>query len=177
MGSMTERVALYGPDGRPTGEVATRAEMRARNLWHGATAVVVRDPAGRVYVHRRTDTKDVYPGRYDFAAGGVLQAGEEPHAAALREVEEELGVTGVALRPLFETDYADDHTRFHAHCYECTWDGPIRWQPEEVAWGEWVTPDRLLAMLGELPFMPDTVANLRPWLDDLRRSWTDLAGE
>jgi 8-oxo-dGTP pyrophosphatase MutT (NUDIX family) len=164
---MTELVPLYGDDGRPTGEVVTRAEMRAANLRHAATAVIVRDPAGRVYVHRRTDTKDVYPGRYDFAAGGVLAAGEDPYRGALREVEEELGVTGVELRPLFETDYADEHTRFHAYCYECTWEGPIRWQPEEVAWGEWVTPAHLLAMLRELPFMPDTVANLRPWLDGL----------
>jgi len=165
---VTELVALYGADGRPTGEVVTRARMRAENLCHAATAIVVRDSAGRVYVHRRTDTKDVYPGRYDFAAGGVLQAGEDPYESAVREVAEELGVTGADLRPLFEGDYADDHTRYHAYCYECTWDGPIRWQPEEVAWGEWVAPARLLEMLDELVFMPDTVANLRPWLDTLR---------
>lgn len=165
---MTEVVALYGDDGRPTGEVATRAEVRARNLVHAATAIVVRDPAGRVYIHRRTETKDVYPGRYDFAAGGVLQAGEDPYESAVREVAEELGVTGVDLRPLYETNYADEHTRYHAYCYECTWDGPIRWQAEEVAWGEWVTPARLLAVLDEWPFVPDTVANLTPWLASLR---------
>lgn len=165
---MTELVALYGEDGRPTGEVVARAEMRARNLRHAATAIVVLDPAGRVYVHRRTHTKDVYPGRYDFAAGGVLQAGEDPYESAVREAEEELGVAGVDLRPLYEADYADDQTRYHAYCYECTWDGPIRWQPEEVAWGEWVAPERLVEMLDELPFVPDTVANLGAWLATLR---------
>ncbi|MDQ7991135.1 MAG: NUDIX domain-containing protein [Propionicimonas sp.] len=164
---MAELVALYGEDGQPTGEVVERARMRAENLRHAATHVVVRSPSGLVYVHRRTDTKDVYPGRYDFTAGGVLQAGEDPLAAAVREVEEELGVAGVALVPLFEADYADAQTRFHAFCYSCTWAGPVRWQPEEVAWGEWVTPLRLLEMIGELPFMPDAVANLRPWLDSL----------
>ena len=161
---MTEVVALYGDDGRPTGEVATRTEVRARNLVHAATAIVVRDPAGRVYVHRRTETKDVYPGRYDFAAGGVLQAGEDPYDSAVREVAEELGVTGVDLRLLYEADYADEHTRYHAYCYECTWDGPIRWQPEEVAGGEWVTVARLREVLDEWPFVPDTLANLTPWL-------------
>lgn len=165
---MTELVALYGEDGRPTGEAVSRAEMRARNLRHGATAIVVRDTAGRVYVHRRTNTKDVYPGRYDFAAGGVVQAGENPYESATREAEEELGVAGVELRPLYEADYADDQVRYHAYCYECTWDGPIRWQPEEVAWGEWVTPQRLVEMLDRLPFVPDTVANLTPWLATLR---------
>ncbi|MEA4945002.1 MAG: NUDIX domain-containing protein [Propionicimonas sp.] len=165
---MAELVALYGDDGHPTGEVVDRARMRAENLRHAATAVVVRNSDGLVYVHRRTDTKDVYPGRYDFAAGGVLQAGEEPYDSAVREVAEELGVTGVELRPLFEADYADDHTRYHGFCYECSWDGPISWQPEEVAWGEWVTPQRLLELLDERSFMPDTVSCLRPWLDAWR---------
>ena len=78
---MDEIVALYDERGRPVGS-APRSRMRAENLRHAATAVVVRDPWGRVHVHRRTDTKDVYPGRYDFAAGGVLLAGEEPLDAA-----------------------------------------------------------------------------------------------
>lgn len=163
-----EQVALYGPDGRPTGEVVDRSRMRRENLPHAATHVVVRSSEGLVYVHRRTMTKDLYPGRYDFTAGGVLQAGEDPLTSAIREVEEELGVVDVRLVPLFEADYADDHTRFHAYCYECCWDGPVRWQPEEVAWGQWVTPARLLEMIDELDFMPDAVANLRPWLDSLR---------
>ena len=162
-----ERVALYGRDGRPTGEVVDRARMRAENLRHAATHVVVRNSAGQIYLHRRTDTKDVYPGRYDFTAGGVLQAGEEPLESARRELAEELGITGVDLAALYETDYADDHTRFHAFCYECRWDGPVRWQPEEVAWGDWVSPARLRELIAELPFMPDAVANLRPWLDAL----------
>ena len=162
-----ELVALYGADGRPTGEVVDRARMRAENLRHAASHVVVRNSAGEVYVHRRTDTKDVYPGRYDFTAGGVLQAGEDPLESARRELAEELGITGVGLTVLFETDYADEHTRFHAFCYECRWDGPVRWQPEEVAWGDWVSPARLRELIAEVPFMPDAVANLKPWLDAL----------
>lgn len=167
MGAVAELVTLYDDEGRPAG-AADRARVRAENLRHGATAVVVRNRAGDVYVHRRTDTKDVYPGLYDFCAGGVLQAGEDPYTGALREVAEELGVTGIDLVPLGEADYADGRTRYRAFCYACRYDGPIAWQPEEVAWGAWVSPARLLAMLDELPFVPDSPANLRTWLDGLR---------
>ncbi|AEG45427.1 NUDIX hydrolase [Isoptericola variabilis] len=159
MNFVPELVALYDDAGRPCG-VADRARVRAENLRHAATAVVVRRSTGEAYVHRRTQTKDVYPGLYDFCAGGVLQAGEEPRASAEREVAEELGVGGVQLEPLGEDDYADEHTRYHAYLYTCTYDGPVTWQPEEVAWGAWVTPERLAEMLRTLPFVPDSTALL-----------------
>ncbi len=164
-----ELVPLYDDTGRPSGEVVTRREVRARNLRHAATAVVVRSRAGEVYVHRRTDAKDVFPGHFDFAAGGVLQVGEDPYDAAVREAEEELGVTGVALTSLGEGDYADEHTRYHAFCFTCVYDGPITWQPEEVAWGAWVSVAELREMLAERPFVPDTIA----LLGDLILSETD----
>ena len=165
MGLMEELVALYDDAGRPVG-AAPRSRMRTENLHHAATAVVVRDPRGRVYVHRRTETKDVYPGRHDFAAGGVIAAGEEPYAAARRELAEELGITGVALESLGEGDYRDDQTSYHAFCYTVTWDGPVTWQPEEVASGDWVRPDELVAWAEREPaaFMPDTVSLLLDWV-------------
>lgn len=162
---MAERVQLYDDRNRPAG-TATRARMRAENLRHGATAVLVRDGYGRLYLHRRTDTKDVYPGRYDFVAGGVLAAGEDPLAGAIRELAEELGITGVDLTELCRGHYADDHTDYQAFCYLTRWDGPVRWQPEEVAWGDWVTIDQLVDWLDTRAdeLMPDTVALLGGWV-------------
>jgi len=159
-----EVVALYDDAGRPCGS-APRSQVRAQNLRHGATGVLVLDPEGRVFVHRRTDTKDVFPGRHDFAAGGVLLAGEDPAAAARREVEEELGVTS-DLVPLGEADYADEHTRYRAFLFVTTWDGPVRLQPEEVASGEWLTLDELVARLDDpdWPVVPDSAALLGDWV-------------
>jgi 8-oxo-dGTP pyrophosphatase MutT (NUDIX family) len=57
-------------------EVVARREVRARNLRHRCTYVLVLNPAGELYVHKRTDTKDVYPGFYDLVAGGVNASGE-----------------------------------------------------------------------------------------------------
>lgn len=143
---MEEQVALFDAEGRVVGS-APRSVMRARNLRHAASSVVVRDSRGRVYVHRRTRTKDVYPGLLDFAAGGVVLAGETPEACAAREVEEELGISGVPLEPAGTADYADRHTRYRAHRYTVVWDGPVRWQPEEVDWGDWLTVEELVGLL------------------------------
>ncbi|MGY4765906.1 NUDIX hydrolase [Kribbella sp. CWNU-51] len=160
---MDELVAILDEDNRVAGS-APRSVMRRDNLRHAATGVLVRNPAGDIYVHRRTPTKDVYPGRYDFAAGGVVAAGEDPYDAVVRELAEELGITGAELVRLPEGDYADEHTRYRAYLYSCVWDGPVKHQPEEVEWGAWMSPADLVAKLDDptWSFMPDTAALLGP---------------
>lgn len=145
---------------------APRSVMRRDNLAHLVVAVLVRDSSGRIYVHRRTDSKDVFPGLHDCFAAGCLQAGEQVESAAAREVAEELGVTGVPLQPLFVSRYEDASTRHVCHAFVVTYDGPISHQPAEVAWGGWLTPDELRARLADptWPFVPDGRAMIEPWL-------------
>lgn len=152
-----ELVALVDESGRQIGS-APRSEVRRRNLLHGATAVLVRHPDGRIYVHRRTATKDWAPAHWDAAAGGVLQAGEDPAESALRELEEELGITGVTLRRLGGHLYEDSGTRCFEYAFTTTWAGPIWHQPEEVAEGRWMSLTELEELLADpdRPFVPDT---------------------
>jgi 8-oxo-dGTP pyrophosphatase MutT (NUDIX family) len=152
-----EQVALVDEHGTVVGSAA-RSVVRRDNLRHAATAVLVRDPAGRIYLHQRTDAKDWAPGHWDVAAGGVIRVGEEPEVSARRELAEELGITVQALTALGTHLYEDDTVRCFEHAYEVVWEGPIRHQPDEVADGRWVTPDELEAILADpaVSFVPDT---------------------
>jgi 8-oxo-dGTP pyrophosphatase MutT (NUDIX family) len=158
---VSEIVALVDRSGAVTG-AAERSVVRRDNLLHAATAVLVRDPAGRIYVHRRSPDKDWAPSHHDAAAGGIIGSGEQPTAAAARELAEELGVTGADLRALGLNVYEDHTTRCVEHCFETTWDGPVRHADGEVVWGAWMTLDELDAHLADpaWPFVPDTRALL-----------------
>ena len=70
----------------------TRREMRANRLLHRATAIAVFSTDGRLLAHRRAATKDIWPARWDIAAGGVVSAGEAYLTSARRELAEELGL-------------------------------------------------------------------------------------
>ena len=153
-------VAILDPDD-PEGRVvatAPRERMRGENLPHAATAVLVRRSTGEIYVHRRADTKDVWPGRHDCTAGGVLQAGENPDDGAARELAEELGIEGAVLVPLLRRWYRDADTHYFAYAYLTTWDGDVRFADGEVAEGWWEGPAVLFARLRDpsWPFVPDT---------------------
>lgn len=152
----SELVAIFDDDGHRCG-VATRAEMRRRNLLHGATATLVRRGDGMIYVHRRTTTKDIYPGAFDCWAGGVLLDGESADDGARRELVEELGVGPVPLRPLLVTRWRDESVQAVYYVYDVTWDGPIVHQADEVAWGAWWSPQTLAERLADpdFPFVPD----------------------
>jgi 8-oxo-dGTP pyrophosphatase MutT (NUDIX family) len=173
--SPAEDVALVEADGTVVG-AAPRRVVRRDNLRHAATAVLVRRADGRIYVHRRTDTKDWAPGHWDAAAGGMLQAGEDPAASAARELAEELGIGGVPLEPLGTHLYEDDATRCFEHAFEARWDGPVRHQPSEVAEGGWLTLAELAALLADpaRPFVPDTRQLLARLAERGVRDYADL---
>jgi isopentenyldiphosphate isomerase len=145
---------------------APRREVRAGNLLHREVAAIVRNAQGEIYVHRRTESKDVFPGMYDMFVAGVVKSGESYEDAVRRELGEELGIEGVEPAFLFKSRYADWDINWWTCGYEVVWDGPIRHQEEEIAWGGFLTEADLLAKLDVWPFVPDGLVAFRRYLDE-----------
>jgi 8-oxo-dGTP pyrophosphatase MutT (NUDIX family) len=161
-----ELIALYSPDGVEVGTV-TRARMRAEGLWHAATAILVLSgDRSRIYVHRRSPDKDVFPGLRDAGVGGVVDAGEDPADGARRELAEELGITDAPLTFRYRFTFDQPPVRCHNFVYETTWDGPITHQPEEIVSGEWMPLAEAAALLRDpsTDFVPDGRAIALEWL-------------
>lgn len=137
---------------------AQRGEAYARRLRHRSTFVLVRNSQGDIFVHRRTASKLIFPSRYDMFVGGVVGAGESYDEAALREAEEELGVSGLpAPTPLLRFLYESPEHTWWSAVYEVRCDMTVNPQAEEVAWHTFLTPDDLAQRLDEWPWMPDSL--------------------
>ncbi|BDH04622.1 putative Nudix hydrolase [Streptomyces seoulensis] len=139
---------------------AARGEAYARGLRHRCVFIQVRDAAGRLFVHRRTATKLVFPALYDPFVGGVVGAGESYDEAALREAEEELGVSGLPEPSfLFKFLYEDGTgLSWWSAVYEVRCELPVRPQVEEVQWHAFLTDEEVAARLGEWEWVPDGLA-------------------
>jgi isopentenyldiphosphate isomerase len=133
----------------------TRATMRARTLIHRATYILVFNSQGKLFVQKRTATKDIYPSHYEIAAGGVVLAGESYELSATRELYEELGIESESLTRLFDNFYDDGNNRVWGRVFACTYDGPMQLQKEEVESGEFMTINTILEMMKTHPFCPD----------------------
>ncbi|WP_371646402.1 MULTISPECIES: NUDIX hydrolase [unclassified Streptomyces] len=157
MSAADEVLDVVDRDDRVTGR-APRGEVYAGGLLHRCVFVQARDAQGRIFVHRRTASKLVFPSAYDMFVGGVVGAGESYAQAALREAEEELGVAGLAQpAPLFKFLYEGPGGAWWSYVHEVRCELPVRPQESEVAWHAWLSEGELAGRVadGAWEWVPD----------------------
>ncbi len=155
-----ERVEVVDGQNRVL-RVAERWEVRRDNLPHRATYIVIEDETGRLYVQRRTQSKDYCPGKLDACCGGVVLAGEAYLPSAYRELAEEMGIEGVALTDHGEFYWEDAQCKVWGGLFSCRYEGALRLQAEEVEYVLRLTVAEILARAPE--FTPDSIAAIRHW--------------
>jgi 8-oxo-dGTP pyrophosphatase MutT (NUDIX family) len=160
-----EPVEVVSPDGEVLA-VVPRSTMRAERLRHRCTYIVVVDHDDRLIVHRRADWKDVWPGRWDIAFGGVVGVGEPWDDAAARELAEEAGVEA-DLRPAGGGTYDDDDVAVVARVYLARHDGPFTVPDGEVAELARIPMAEVPAWLDGRSMCPDSVALAAGLLEQL----------
>jgi isopentenyldiphosphate isomerase len=166
MGAADEIVTIVDEHNKVIGAVPRR-EMRAKNLPHRSTYILVFNTQGELYVQKRTMSKDVFPGYYDAAVGGVVLTGESYEQGAVRELEEEMGIRNVSLTWLFDFYFVDEHTRVWGGAFSCVYDGEVVLQEEEVEGVTLMTSAEILRRSESKPFTPDGLYVLRRYLGEV----------
>ena len=143
--------------------VVPRGVMRRERLRHRSVFVVVTSSSGAILVHRRSETKDIWPGWVDIAVGGVLQSGETYEQGAQREIAEELGIDSIEIGDFDDglaRPYADDDVSLLGRCFIVSHDGPFAFRDGEVAEAWWVSVDELADLVRDQRVLPDSCALL-----------------
>jgi len=164
----SELVTVVDKENNVLGE-APRSRVRAENLVHRCSYVVIRSTSSdKVFVQKRVAFKETYPSFYDPAPGGVVGAGESYEENASREIEEEMGIAGVDLRPHFDFFHEDGVTRVWGRLFSCAYDGPFRLQVEEVERAEFMEVSEVLGLIEKGVVCPDSATAFTKYLNKLQ---------
>lgn len=105
---------------------------------HRAVHVLVFGSDGRLFLQKRSMSKDTFPGVWDSSASGHLDSGEEYDACAVRELREELGLTvSEPPRRVFKIAACPETGQEFVWVYQMQSDGPFTLHPEEIERGDW----------------------------------------
>ncbi len=90
---MDELLDILDSKGNPTGKTALKSEAHKTGLFHTTVHIWFFTLDGKLLIQQRAKQKDTYPLLWDVSVAGHVGAGEEIELSALREVEEEIGLT------------------------------------------------------------------------------------
>jgi isopentenyldiphosphate isomerase len=125
----------------------TKFEAQTDGLWHRIVKIVLQDSTGNILLQRRGE-HILSPGCWDFSASGHVDEGEDYLDAALRELAEEIGVSGITLHKIDSVKYdkTDKDGRIFrrfavTYISQIDHDYAFRLEPIEVAEIRWFTLD------------------------------------
>ena len=144
-----------------------RFELRDRGLIGRGTFILLFNSAGELCVHQRTESKALYPGFWDVAAGGMVGADESYAESAARELREELGVSGVPLTAHERFYFEGPQNHLWCAVFSAVWDGPLQLQPEEVQRARFLPVAEALRLSQDASWCPDSLAALKRYLAQL----------
>src|SRR5215469_6581920 len=121
-----------------------RSEVHRLGLMHRAAHILVFNARGRVFLQKRSMSKDRQPGLWDSSASGHLDKGETYDACAMRELREEIGLRlAQPPQPLFKLAASPETDQEHVWVYRCSAEGPFTLHPEEIECGDWFDADEV----------------------------------
>ena len=152
---MIEYFPVIDEDGKTIGKASRSECHNGSKILHPVVHLQIFNSRGDLYLQKRSEHKDIQPGKWDTAVGGHIDYGEDIEAALYRESREELGITGFKARLWFRYIFESEIEREMVNSYRTVYNGPITPDLDEVVEGRFWTVDEIKAALGKGVFTPN----------------------
>jgi len=149
---------IVDTNGNVIGKASRRECHSGSMLLHPVVHMHIVDTKGRVFLQKRSDSKDIQPGRWDTAVGGHVNYNESVIDALRREVHEELGIEILNYFHLMTYDFTSEreHELINAYCMIVNSDDfvPVI-NADEISDARFWTLDEINASRGQGVFTPN----------------------
>lgn len=141
---MVEFWDLYDRNRKKTFKIHQRGVPMTEDEYHLVVSAVIKNDEGKLLITKRHPNK-THPNLWEFPGGAVI-AGEQSLKGAIREVEEEIGITlPKEEAKLLISERRDTHHDFYdVWLFHANFDlKDLVLQPDEVTDAKWVTQAEL----------------------------------
>lgn len=102
------------------------------SLIHRVVHVLVVNRKGDILLQKRSQNKDVAPGKWDSSVGGHVGIGEDLLSASKREMYEELGIAGYELEYLYSYIHSNAYETELVTTYRCSCEDGFSFKRDEI---------------------------------------------
>jgi isopentenyl-diphosphate Delta-isomerase len=88
-----ELIDIYNENNESLNIEKMKSEAHKNGLWHRTSHIWIYNLRGEILLQLKSENNEFYPNMWDISVAGHVSAGEEPIISALREMEEEIGLS------------------------------------------------------------------------------------
>jgi isopentenyl-diphosphate delta-isomerase type 1 len=129
---MDEWFPLVDESGTVIGSASRRECHSGSKLLHPVIHLHVFNRKGDLLLQKRSEKKDIQPGKWDTSVGGHVDLGETVEDALFREAGEELGIRDFS--PVFLRSYVfeSEIEKEMVYAYQTVYEGPFAIDRDEI---------------------------------------------
>ncbi|MEX1383497.1 NUDIX domain-containing protein [Lutibacter sp.] len=90
---MDEYIDILNEVGEPNGTTCLKSEAHKKGFFHASAHIWIFNNKKEVLIQKRASNKDTFPNLWDVSVAGHISADEKPIISAIREVQEEIGLS------------------------------------------------------------------------------------
>jgi len=146
---------MVDQDGKVIGRAPRSVCHEGPGRLHPVVHIHVIDGRDRIYLQKRSWSKEIQPGKWDTAVGGHLSSGENLEDGVKREAEEELGMRNFQVQLLEKYVWETEVESELVFMFISRYNGAITINREEIDEGKFWRIKKIKESLGKEIFTPN----------------------